>query len=121
MNAVFDTVILIDYLNGVPEAARELSYYDRITISIITWVEVMAGVRTAERETVTREFLRTLNVHGVDEAVAEQAARIRRSSRIRVPDAIIRATALELGELLVTRNTKDFPRDDPGVRIPYTI
>lgn len=121
MNAVFDTVILIDYLNSVPEAAREFSYYDRITISMVSWIEVMAGVPTAEKETVAREFLRTFNVREVDEAVAEQAARIRRSSRIRVPDAIIRATALELGELLVTRNTKDFPRDDPGIRIPYTI
>ena len=26
-----------------------------------------------------------------------------------------------VGGLLITRNTKDFPPDDPGVRVPYTI
>ncbi|MGI8509663.1 MAG: type II toxin-antitoxin system VapC family toxin [Gemmatimonadaceae bacterium] len=121
MNAVFDTVLLIDYLNRVPQAGREFDRYGRITISIITWIEVMAGVRTAAEDTLAREFLQTFNVHDVNVAVADRAAKIRRSSRIRVPDAVIWATALELGELLVTRNTKDFPSDDPGVRIPYTI
>lgn len=121
MNAVFDTVILIDYLNRVPQAATEFEHYDRITISMVSWIEVMVGVRTAAEETLAREFLQTFKVHDVNAAIAEQAARIRRSSRIRVPDTIIWATALELGELLVTRNMKDFPSDDPGVRIPYTI
>ena len=29
--------------------------------------------------------------------------------------------ARHIGGLLITRNTKDFPPDDPGVRVPYTI
>ena len=29
--------------------------------------------------------------------------------------------ARHVGGLLITRNTKDFPPDDPGVRVPYTI
>ncbi len=37
----------------------------------------------------------------------------------RLPDAIIWATAREASALLVTRNTKDFPADVPGVRVPY--
>jgi len=118
MNAVFDTSLLIDYLNRVPGAALEFDRYEQITISVITWIEVMVGVQGAEDERVVREFLGTFEVQDVDEAVAELAAEIRRSRRIRVPDAIIAATARARGELLVTRNTKDFPRDDPGVRIP---
>jgi predicted nucleic acid-binding protein len=121
MNAVFDTTILVDYLNGVSGAAPEFDHYDRITISIISWIEVMVGVRTAEEEAVVRDFLRTFELRDVDAQIAERAATIRRSRRIRVPDAIIEATACELGELLVTRNSKDFPGDDPGIRIPYVI
>ena len=41
--------------------------------------------------------------------------------RIRLPNAIIWASARRLGGILVTRNTKDFPVDDPGVRVPYSI
>lgn len=125
MNAVFDTTLLIDYLNGVPQAAAELEHYDRITISVITWIEVMGGVRVGVRtvadETVAREFLQTFSVHDVDARIAERAANICRSRAIRVPDAIIQATARELGELLVTRNAKDLPSEDPGIRIPYRL
>jgi predicted nucleic acid-binding protein len=38
---------------------------------------------------------------------------------MRLPDAIILATARAESALLVTRNTKDFPRDDPASRVPY--
>lgn len=36
-----------------------------------------------------------------------------------MPDAIIWAAARRQGRLLVARNTRDFPEDDPGVRAPY--
>ena len=51
--------------------------------------------------------------------VTEQAVALRREHRIRLPDAIIWATARASGALLVTRNTKDFPANDPGIRVPY--
>lgn len=38
-----------------------------------------------------------------------------------VPDAIIWASARPSGGLLVTRNTKDFPSDEPDGRAPYSI
>ena len=47
--------------------------------------------------------------------------RLRRERRLKLPDALIWATARRHGSLLVTRNTKDFPKDDPGVRVPYSI
>lgn len=73
MNAVFDTTLLVDYLNSVPQAARESDHYDRITISIISWIEVMAGVRTAAEEAVAREFLQTFDVRDVSAAIADRA------------------------------------------------
>jgi hypothetical protein len=46
---------------------------------------------------------------------------IRQQRRIRLPDAIIWASAQEYSLLLVSRNTKDFPANEPGVRVPYKI
>ena len=43
------------------------------------------------------------------------------SSPGKLPDAVIRATAQTTGRLLVTRNTRDFPPDDPWVREPCTL
>jgi hypothetical protein len=36
-------------------------------------------------------------------------------------DAMILATAQVNGAILVTRNTKDFPANMPGIRVPYTL
>jgi predicted nucleic acid-binding protein len=63
--------------------------------------------------------------HLVGEAKADtelrRAVRIRRGARIKLPDAIIWASARTNGALLMTRNTKDYPKDDPFVRVPYSI
>jgi predicted nucleic acid-binding protein len=39
--------------------------------------------------------------------------------RIKLLDAYIFATAQVNGSILVTRNTKDFPAQTPGIRVPY--
>jgi len=60
-------------------------------------------------------------VLAVDSAVSERTVELRRQYRMRLPDAIIWATALCASALLVSRNTRDFPADHPGVRVPYTL
>lgn len=45
VNVLFDTTILIDYLNGISDAAKEIGRYREKAISPITWMEVMAGAR----------------------------------------------------------------------------
>jgi hypothetical protein len=46
---------------------------------------------------------------------------VRRERRLKLPDAIILATAETADRLLITRNTRDFPANDPGIRIPYRL
>lgn len=120
VKALFDTNILIDYLNAVPEARAELARYEEKAISIVTWIEVVVGAPGAV-ENATRTFLGAFRVVGLDESVAEGAVKRRRTHRIKLPDAIVWACAQTRGLLLVTRNTKDFPPDDPGVRCPYAL
>lgn len=120
VKALFDTNILVDYLNAVPEARTELQRYTEKAVSIITWMEVMVGASN-ELEAATRRFLNGFDVVAVDQQIAERAVGLRRSRRIKLPDAVIWATAQTHGMLFVTRNTKDFPGDDPGVRAPYRL
>lgn len=118
MRAVFDTNILIDYLQGVPEARDELGRFTDRAISVVTWAEVMVGA-APRREAATRAFLGKFEIVALSLAIAERAVAIRRERRIKLPDAAIWATAQAQGALLVSRNSKDFPKDDPGVRMPY--
>lgn len=103
-----------------PEARAEFQRYPRKAISIITWMEVMVGAGS-ELENATRAFLKGFEVVGLDETIAERAVHLRRSHRIKLPDAIVRATAQIKAMLLVTRNTRDFDADDPSVRLPYKL
>jgi predicted nucleic acid-binding protein len=120
VKALFDTNVLIDYLNGVGAAKKELARYEYRAISTITWMEVLVGV-TAEDELTIREWLGSFDVIALDVAIANRAVELRRQRRIRLPDAIVWASAQVNSMLLVSRNTKDFPANEPGVRVPYRI
>lgn len=120
VKALFDTNILIDYLNAIPQARDELDLYEDRAISIISWMEVLVGARP-EVAAATRSFLSTFKILPVDADIAEKAVQLRREHRIKLPDAIIWATAAMHSMLLVTRNTKDFPASMPGIRLPYLL
>ena len=70
MNALFDTNILIDYLNGSHAAKRELASHRHRLISIVTWMEVLAGSRTDEEADVIEMFLRDFRVVELTRGVA---------------------------------------------------
>lgn len=120
VKALLDTNILIDYLNGVIAARDEIGRYQRPLISLITWMEVLAGTPTGHAQAV-RAFLRRFACVGIDADIAERAVEVRQTHRLKLPDAIIHATALEHSALLVTRNTKDFSGEEPGIRVPYSL
>jgi hypothetical protein len=119
VKALFDTNILIDHLNGIAQARTELASYEERCISIVSWMEVMAGSpkQAADR---TRSFLSGFELIGLDAAVADRAVDIRRLRKIKLPDAVVWASAQVQRALLVTRNIKDFPKE-PGTRHPYAI
>ena len=120
IKAVFDTNILIDYLRGVPQAKIELDRYLDKAISVITWMEIMVGTTESNRDE-TRSALLDFLCLPITMDVAERAASIRNKRNIKLPDAIIQATAEIEDRLLVTRNVRDFSAEDPGVRIPYQL
>jgi predicted nucleic acid-binding protein len=121
MRAVFDTNILIDYLNGYEEAFRELENYSDLLVSRITWMEILAGASGPTEDRVAREFLWIFRIVEISPGVAEKAVHLRRERRLRLPDAIVLASAHENGCLIVTRDTTDFHTDWPEVRVPYQL
>lgn len=120
MIAVFDTNVVIDALKGLSEADDEYVRYERVLISRITWMEILVG---ADGDDVQlRDFLEThFEIVPLDLAVAETAVQLRRDHHIRLPDAIIWATAQANNAVLVSRNTKDFNADWEGIRVPYQV
>lgn len=119
----FDSNIVIDALRGFEQARAELKRAaersGRLWVSRMVWIEVMSkgdgeGLRRSE------QFLENFGIDEIDLEIGIRAASLRRERpRLKSPDAVILATALVRGRVLVTRNTKDFPATLPGVRVPY--
>ena len=121
MRVVVDTNVLVDYLTGLAAARLELARDVRSGICLNTWMEVLVGARSEAEDAELRAFLGGFQLLPITNEVASRAVEVRRLRRIRLPDAIIWATALVESRLLVSRNTRDFPGDEPGVRVPYMI
>lgn len=117
---LFDSCILIDYLRGVPQARGECDRHTNRAISLITWMEIMAGA-TAANEDDTRAFLHNFHSVSLTPEIAERAVAIRRAKKMKLPDAIIQASAEIERRVLITRNTRDFPASASGIRLPYVL
>ena len=115
-----DTNVLIDYLQGRPEAADEFERYHEVLVSAVSVAELVVGAGTAARMGAVDALLRGCRVVAVDERVARDAGRIRLDGRVRLPDALVWACARAEGALLVTRDD-GFPPDAPDVRMPYRL
>ena len=121
----FDSNIVIDALAGFDPARTEIDratdFGSRAWISRVVWIEVMSkgegdGLKRAET------LLSGFGVDEVDAEIGKRAAALRRERhRLKAMDAIILATAQTRGRVLVTRNTKDFPAEMPGIRVPYFL
>lgn len=121
MKAVLDSDVLIDYLQGLPAARGELARYRRPLCSIISFMEVLAGARTDAERQAAEALLASLGRVELTEAVARRAVELRQTLRLKLPDAIVLASAEVEGCILVTRNTRDLPANDPRVRFPYAV
>ena len=122
MAYLLDSVIVIDHLNGVEAATRFLSEKGNDSfISAITRTETLAGF-DEESAHLARELLDLFTALPVTVEVADTAARLRRTHRWKLPDAIQAAIALTQELTLVTRNTRDFTNGDPvPIEVPYLV
>jgi predicted nucleic acid-binding protein len=121
----FDSNIIIDAQIGIDlafhEIERALTEAGEVWVSRMVWVEVLSK-GNSEMIRGAREFLSRFETDEIDEDIAFRAATLRRDrSGLRSPDAIILATAQLRGRTLVTRNTRDFPPNMPGIRMPYLL
>jgi hypothetical protein len=127
MTVVVDTSILIDHLRGDRRArdllARGFDSGQPVAGSVLTRVEVLAGMRSGE-EAATERLLDLIVWVPVDEPLADRAGELGRRYLRSHPgvdpvDLIVAATVEVLGGELWTRNLKHFPMI-PGLRDPYT-
>ena len=121
MKYLVDSDWTADYLAGKSHAVQLLDSLveDGLSISIVTYGEVYEGVlyggNPARHEAALRQFLRGVDVLGLNRAIMRRFATIRGMLReqgqiIGDPDILIGATALHHDLTLITRNHRHFQR-----------
>ena len=77
-------------------------------ISIITEIEALSWVNSNKiKENIIRDFIKDSRVYNLNPEITAQTIKIRRSRKIKTPDAIIAATAIVNNFILLT-NDSDF-------------
>lgn len=112
---LIDTSAVIKYLNGTfPE--KSLERLDRMldmesTVSFITEVELQVWNPPNPQDIeIYRQFIVGSTVLGIEESIIQETIRIRKNYNLKLPDALIAATAIVYKLTLVADNDKDFLR-----------
>jgi predicted nucleic acid-binding protein len=114
---LIDTNAILDYMgNKLPDNAMDaLSRIidDEINLSVINKIELL-GFSKADQN--LEDFVTNSNVHSLDEDIVGKTIEIRRFFKIKLPDAVIAATAINHNLTLITSNIKDF-KDIPALNL----
>jgi len=114
---LIDTNSLIEFTGGLlPErvyTALSAIIDTDFNISFINKLEVL-GHHTADE--AWQIFIEQANIFKADDDIINQTIEIRKNHKIKIPDAIVAATALVNDLILITRNTKDF-KNIPGLQM----
>lgn len=111
-----DTNSIIDYLdNRLPDNGAEFLNGIQINMSVITRMELLSWPRAAPNQLkILEDFIKQSIIFNLDESIIIMGIEIRRQYRVKLPDAIIAATAHVLNFTLLTHNTSDF-KNIPGL------
>ena len=112
---LIDSDILIDFGNGIEEAANRLEQEEKnakLTISAITQMELLVGCRNAREQQNLEKFLTPFELAHLNESISSKALELiqhyRLSHGLLIPDALIAATAISLKIPLLSKNQRDF-------------
>ncbi|MHB8260356.1 MAG: type II toxin-antitoxin system VapC family toxin [Bacteroidia bacterium] len=115
---IIDTCAVIKYLNELlPKEA--LSFIDNIVdedskVSFITKIELLVwNPPNPDDVNIRKEFLAGSEIYNINDEIIDRAINIRKETNIKLPDAVIAATAMVYDFILLSDNDTDFKRVEP--------
>jgi len=121
---LIDSNAIIDYLAGkYPLAGKTFmnSVVNKTPVlSVISKIEILGFSTTREAESLIEDFVTVSYIFPLTDTIVEKTIELRKSIKIKLPDAIIAATCLASDLILITHNIKDF-MNIPDLKIidPY--
>lgn len=118
--SVLDSNLIILASKQQIDTEKLLSLYDEFYVSIVTYMEVYAyDFQNQDEKDLIDELFANLKIVEVNRAVADQAILYRKNNvkKIKLPDAIILATAKHLNADLLSDDWDDFQGIDNSVNV----
>lgn len=107
--ALLDSNVIIDASKGKLSLKNIIDKYDSIYTSIICYIEVMGYNFDDEQEKLAIEkILQIIPILNFDKEIADIAIGFRKKTKIKLPDALIIATAEKMHTDLITSNIYGF-------------
>jgi predicted nucleic acid-binding protein len=123
---LIDSDVLIDHLRKDTDAlsclSKEIELDSLLFMSVVSRIEIIAGMRKGEEEIVGSLFdiISPVDVEvTIASSAGEYLRKFNKSHSLNIGDAIIAATCREMALSLVTRNLKHYPMKDIDVVKPY--
>jgi predicted nucleic acid-binding protein len=117
---LLDSNVVIDFLdNKLPPAGMDFvsAMMDAIPhMSVISKIEILRFNASVETMKILADFIDCSVIHPLDDPVVDATISLCRQRKIKLPDAIIAATAMLNGFTVLTRNIADF-KNVAGLRI----
>ena len=110
---ILDTNIIIYLSQEKMKVTDFASKGDRLCISIISYMESLGHpFKNKEEEIIVKSLCDTCEIFNLTKQITDKTIEIRKQFKIKLPDAIIAASALENNAVLVSANVKDFKMID---------
>jgi len=108
---LLDTNVVLDFMGRkLPENSKVLLSKiidDQINISAINKMELL-GFKYVEQNLIA--FVNFSEVYHIDDEIIDKTIELRKKYKIKLPDAIIAATAIVNNFILISHNIKDFQK-----------
>jgi predicted nucleic acid-binding protein len=115
---ILDSNVIIDAVRKLIDIEKSIFRFKRLYISLITYIEVLGyNFKDENEKLLTSQILGMFEIINPDIEIADLTINYRKIRKIKIPDAIILATARKLNAILLTSNIFDFKNIDENVTI----
>jgi len=116
---LLDTNAVIYYFKGMQKAVAVFKLIEdaneEVNLSVITKIELLSFDNEDELKNIDRLLVNS-RIFSLDDEIVDKTIEVRRKYKLKLPDAIIAATAMINNLILVTHNKKDF-KEIRGLKI----
>jgi len=117
-NALLDSNVFIYISQKQLDFEKLLAHYDNFYTSVISKMEVLGyNFDSQQEKEIVENLFKEIEILNLNEDIVNNVIETRKKRKIKLPDAIVYATASTNDIDLITRNVDDFKNIDKNIKV----